>query len=329
MYTKRENFLRTVEGNGPDRLVNGFEAFALFPHPFLRIDREGVVPAPRGAYYKDTWGTTFVFPEGQPGPVPVVTPEARVISDIARWREELIVPDCDRRDLDWDGIRDFFGRVDRSEQFTATELNCGLFERTHNLMGFEDALTNLLLRPDEMHALLDVLLEARIDLARRIIDECAPEVIISHDDFGAKETMFMSPKVWRTFFKERYRKLYGCMAERGVFVVHHGDSFQEPIAADMAEIGIRVWQGAIPSNDILALQKALDGAMTLMGGIAMDKIDVEDWSEAAVRTETRRACELYGPGGFFIPSITYGGPRSIYPGVNETIMDEVARYNGE
>ncbi|MEI3339739.1 MAG: hypothetical protein V8R80_07145, partial [Eubacterium sp.] len=33
-------------------------------------------------------------------------------------------------------------------------------------------------------------------------------------------------------------------------ILHHPDSFCEPIAKDMEEIGIDIWQGVIPSNDI-------------------------------------------------------------------------------
>ena len=57
------------------------------------------------------------------------------------------------------------------------------------------------------------------------------------------------------------------MHDHGVLVMHHADSFLEPIVEDMAEIGVDVWQGVLPENDILKLQKQLDGRMTLMGGI--------------------------------------------------------------
>jgi hypothetical protein len=328
MLTKRENFFRTINGGEPDRLCNGFEAFALFPHPVLQLDRGGVVPPKnRGDYYQDTWGTTYVFPDGEPGAIPIVTAETKVIKDITKWEEQLVIPDYDKYDLDWSQIRDFYAGLDTTDRLKTTEMNNGLFEESHNLMGFEDALINHLLYPDEMHAFLDALLEVRLGLVKRILDECAPEVIIHHDDWGSKTSMFMSPDVWREFYKERYRELYGYMTERGVTVVHHGDSFMQPIASDMAEIGIRVWQGAIPSNDIPAIQQELGGRMTVMGGIAADKIDVENWTEEAVRSEVRRACAEYGPAGGFIPSLTYGGPRSIYKGVQDTITDEVRQYN--
>ena len=57
------------------------------------------------------------------------------------------------------------------------------------------------------------------------------------------------------------------MKDHGVIVIHHADSFCEPIVEDMVDIGIDVWQGVLPENDIVKLQKQLDGRMTLMGGI--------------------------------------------------------------
>ena len=74
---------------------------------------------------------------------------------------------------------------------------------------------------------------------------------------------------------------------------------------DMAEIGVDVWQGVIPDNDIVSLQKKLKGSMVLMGGID-SRIDHKDWTEEEVRRETRRACSEYGKAGSFIPCLTYG-----------------------
>lgn len=63
-----------------------------------------------------------------------------------------------------------------------------------------------------------------------------------------------------------------------------------------------------------------------MGGInsIIDKIN---WSEEEIRKEVRKACETYGPGGNFAPCLTYGGPGSMNPGVDDIIHDEIAGYN--
>ena len=138
----------------------------------------------------------------------------------------------------------------------------------------------------------------------------------------------MSPETWREFFKEPYRKLYSYLHENGVIVMHHGDSYMEPIAEDMAEIGVDIWQGVLPTNDIVGLSKRLDGRMTLMGGID-SVIDRNDASEEEIRNETRRALNEYGNLKNFIPSMTYGGPGTIRPDVEDIIIDEIAKYNME
>ena len=76
----------------------------------------------------------------------------------------------------------------------------------------------------------------------------------------------MAPDVWREFFKAPYKKLYDYLHANGVLIVHHSDSFCEPIAEDIADTGADVWQGVLPTNDILSISEKLDGRMALMGG---------------------------------------------------------------
>ena len=48
-------------------------------------------------------------------------------------------------------------KVDRREKFVGFMCAGGLFERSHHLMGMEEALVNYLEYPDEMAALLRVI----------------------------------------------------------------------------------------------------------------------------------------------------------------------------
>ena len=155
-----------------------------------------------------------------------------------------------------------------------------------------------------------------------------PDAILSHDDWDSKTSLFMQPDTWREFFKAPYKKLYDYLHANGVLVVHHSDSFCEPIVEDMVDIGIDVWQGVLPTNDIVKISGQLDGRMALMGGID-SVVDREDASEEEIRTEVRRCLKEYGELGHFIPSHTYGGPGTIYPHVEPIIFDEIDRYNKE
>ena len=58
----------------------------------------------------------------------------------------------------------------------------------------------------------------------------------------------------------------------------------------MVEIGIQVWQGVLPENNIPALQEQLKGRMVLMGGIGA-AIDRPDSSEEEIRSYVRQTLE--------------------------------------
>lgn len=326
MATPKEIFLELLKPDGkPERQLVQYEALAVqIPDPVFLYIREGSRP---GTTTVDKWGTTILFPEGAPGPTPHITPENKVCPDVTRWREFVHAPAIETMCAEgwepWIGMgRQNAGTDKLLTAFMAT----GIFEQCHFLMGFEDTLTNLYEHPQEMHELIDYITEYRIRYAKLLIDKLEPDAILSHDDWGAKESLFMSPEMWREFFKEPYRKLYDSIRSRNVIVIHHADSYLAPIVEDMVEIGIQVWQGVLPENDIPALQKRLNGRMVLMGGIGA-AIDRPDSTEEEIRTYVRSTLETYCPGGHYIPSITYGGPGTVFPHVDPIINEEILAYN--
>ena len=327
MLTEKENLLETLKKDGkPDRLVNQYEAFAVIMNdPIYRFTRGN---RKKGTVSRDVWGTEIVWPENQPAATPHITEETKVIKDITRWRDYVSVPDLLSRCTDWEAAKAAAAAVDRDRQLLTCFMGTGVFEQCHFLMGFEDALMSLLLEPESMHELIDVIGEYRYTYAKLLIENLHPDAIISHDDWGDHDHLFMQPDIWREFFKPQYERIYGLMKDNGVMIVHHADSFLEPIVEDMAELGIDIWQGTLPSNNIPELQRKLAGWMTLMGGVD-SLIDRPDSTEEAIRREARRVCESYGPGGHFIPSVTYGLSGTIYPHVYDILTDEIAAYNAE
>lgn len=328
MLTPKRNLIETLKNSGkPDRLVNQYQPFALFmSDPVYRFVRGNRV---RGTISKDVWGTEIVWPENQHAAMPHVTEENKVLKDVTKWRE-LRVPDLAAAAKDpaaWTPVLREAAAVDRNEKLVMGFMGTGVFEQLHFLMGFEDTLINLLAEPEAMKELIEMVGDYRLGYMKLLVDNLKPDIILSHDDWGSKNTLFMSPGTWREMIKPQYVKIYGYAVDHGVMVMHHADSFMEPIVEDMVELGVSIWQGVLPQNDIVRLQKQLQGRMVLMGGIDAAIVDRPGTPEAVIRAEVRRACEEYGPGGGFIPCITYGGPGSIFPGVYETISDEIERYN--
>ena len=330
MSAAKDILLELLKKDGkPERLLKEYEPFEMIMNDplnqFCRGNRQ------KGKTTYDRWGTCIMFPEDAPGPMPHVTEDNKVCPDVTEWRNYVKVPDLVANCSEgWEPALELKEEIHKKGQLAMGFMGTGIFEQCHYLMGFEDTLVNLLAEPDDMHELVDAIAEYRFTYAKLLGDNLHPDAILSHDDWGAKTSLFMNPDTWREYFKEPYRKIYGYMRDNGVIVVHHADSYCEPIAEDMAEVGVQIWQGVLPSNDIVAMQKKLDGKMVFMGGIDAAKVDRADSSEEEIRAEVRRACETYAPGGHFIPCLTYGLKDSgIFPGVDRIIEDERERYNQE
>ncbi|MBQ7446560.1 MAG: uroporphyrinogen decarboxylase (URO-D), partial [Eubacterium sp.] len=246
------------------------------------------------------------------------------------WRDYVKVPDLIANCSDgWEEVREKKKQIEDEGFISATIMGTGVFEQLHMLMTFEDTLCNLILYPDEIKEMIEVIAEYRMTYFKLIVENLHPQLIISHDDWGSNAQLFMEPDMWREYFKETYRRFYDYLHENDIIVMHHSDSFCEPIAEDMADIGVDIWQGVLPSNDIVGLTERLNGRMALMGGWD-SAVDREDATEEEIRRETRRACDEYGHLKMFIPSITYGDPfGTIYPKTKGIVVDEVNRYNLE
>lgn len=328
MLTPRENLLETLKPEGnPDRFVNQYQPFVpIMNDPIARYTRGNRI---KGTVSKDVFGTEIVWPEEQFAAMPHVTEKNKVCPDITQWKRYVKIPDLRKECTDWEDAKALAATVDRNEKLVLGFMGTGIFEELHFLMGFEDTLMNLLLEPDDMAELAEAVAEYRFTYAELLCENIKPDIILSHDDWGAKHSMFFSPEVWREFFKPHYKKMYDMIRSHGILVMHHADSFLEPIVTDMSEISIDIWQGVLPQNDIVKIGEELHGSMSLMGGIDAALVDREDASEEEIRAVVHEACDKYRKVPGFIPSLTYGLSGSIFPHVDPIITDEINRCSQE
>lgn len=325
----KDNFLATIRHGKPDRFVKQYEAVALVTgdpvNLFVRGKRyAGMEPT------IDRWGTRVLWPAGQPGPTP--DPLCQVLEDVTEWKDVVKIPDlianCSALPL-WESTLEAAAKIDRSEKLVTVLAPTGVFERLHYLMGFEDALCNFLLEPEALADLAMAVGEYRYQGFKLLVENVHPDAILSHDDWGSKQNLFVQPELWRQVIKPAYVKGYGYLHDAGVLLIHHSDSFCEPIVEDMVDLHIDVWQGVLPQNDIVAIQERLNGRMALMGGIDAAVVDIEQATEETIRAEVRRVCQTYAKNGGFIPCITYGSPGTIYPHADRYINDELDRCSEE
>ncbi len=320
--TPKENLLAMINGGKPDAVVNGWAPFEFMMNPVSLA----MSPLRPGHAVKDAWGVTMNWPAGQPGVMPMEG-DLLVCPDIENWRETLHAPDVASMQFDW---APFLGQQEAARaqgKLTLTMVPVGNFELMHNLMGFENCLVNLIEESETMAEIAEYITDYRMECYKQICENLHPDVLFQHDDWGAKEAMLMQPDLWREILKPGYQRLYGYLHEQGVMVMHHADSYLMPIIPDLEEIGVDIWQGVLPQNDIAKIQA--ESRLVLMGGLDAALIDRADATEEEVRAEVRRVCAAYVPGGRFIPAITAGGPGSIHGHIDPIIADEIDRFSGE
>lgn len=295
--TPRENMMAIFRGEQPEYYGDFQWAAKIMLDPIWMSDS---VPSD-GKEHKDSWGTVCIRPAGAPGKHPYITSENAVVKDVTRWKQQLVIPSF--KDFDWSECEAKAEAVDRGEHFVEYFCAQGLFERSHFLMGMEEAFCSYLEEPEAMFEMLSAIAEYKKAIIKEAAYHIRPDVIFFQDDWGSKQNLFLPPDVWRETIKPLQTDIAKTIHECGMIYVHHADCICEPIVEDMVDIGIDIWQGVIPENDILAIQQRVNGKLALIGGIDAPSIDNEDTSEQEIEAEVRRCIDAYCPGGRFYPGV--------------------------
>ncbi|MCL1835505.1 MAG: hypothetical protein FWG48_05015 [Oscillospiraceae bacterium] len=330
MTTPKENFLRLVSNDDPQWLGNPFRCFNLDSAsglPYL-LDATALAHRRTGKGHTgvtDAWGVIWDWPADQPGPTPNHSDSNKVIKDITRWKEFFDFPDLDS--LDWSATEALAASADRETRIVMAQSPRGMFEFSHAMMGFEDALENYLLEPDDMYELLSAYTDWKIKAAGLCIDHMSPDAMVNFDDWGSKTQMFLPPRVWREILKPLYERFFGYIKSRGVITMQHCDCYAEDVCEDMVEVGIDIWQGVTPENNIPAVASKTGGELFLFGGVNMPAIDYPGVTQTVVREQIRLTIDKYAPTKRYLPIFCSWLP--IYEGVYEAATDEMDIHGAE
>ncbi|SHJ55062.1 uroporphyrinogen decarboxylase family protein [Parasporobacterium paucivorans] len=327
MLTRRENLLETIRGGNPDRFVKQFEPFALQ----WATPQDVRFPAPEygKGIARNCWGVYFSWPEGTPGPVSSLDSEHRLIKDIYHWQDYLKMPETEFPESEWKWIMERADKVDRNEYFVTAAIWPGLFENCLHMMGMEEFVINMYEEPEIIHAILDLMTEYEVRMARQICNHIHPDAVFRLDDWGGQSSTFLSVEMFHEFIFERTKKIYDTYRENGVeIIVHHSDSYAETLVPEMLNMGIDIWQGAFNTNDLPRLVREYKGRLTVMGGINSGIVDSPDWTREKVAAEVEKIIR-WTDSRYFIPNLTFGGDESTYRGVYEAADAEIEKMGKE
>ena len=215
---------------------------------------------------------------------------------------------------DYDNLREQLLSAD-PEGFKARRLfidTCGnLFEIYCWMTGLQNALENVLLKPDLVHAALGKITDFFEAKMRRTLACCADLIDICYfaDDLGTQRNLLMSRKTYREILQPYHRRLFSLAKQLAphASVMLHSDGAVFDILPDLIDAGLDVLEAVQVDADGMDPQRLKDcygGGLCFHGGISVQSL-LPRADEETVFAACRRLVEVFGKDGGYIAAPTH------------------------
>jgi uroporphyrinogen decarboxylase len=191
----------------------------------------------------------------------------------------------------------------KGEYFIVGDIELTIFALARHLVGMEKLLADMALSAPYVEHLLDKCMNFMLAMGKRLVD-LGVDGIWAGDDFGGQNGMLISPKMWRRYFKERYRHLYAELkaVNPQVVIMQHSDGAIAPILGDWIEVGMQVFnpvQPGVPGHDPEELKRRFGDRLSFWGAIDQQNL-LPFGSLAEIEADVKSKIEVLGRGGGYM-----------------------------
>ncbi len=181
-----------------------------------------------------------------------------------------------------------------------------IFETGWALRGLEQMLMDMSMNPDLANRILDIPYHYHLTAAKKLV-EMGVDMIWTGDDVGAQDSMLISPKMWREFFKGRMANYIAELKaiNPNVKVAYHSDGNIMPIIPELIEIGIDVLNPIQPASMDPAEIKQQFGDKLCFWGSIDEQHTLPFGSASDVRDEVLERLKTIGHSGGLILAPTH------------------------
>lgn len=307
--TPKENMLRMLKGEMPLWVPN------------QTLDNNAIQPMVMpDAYARSFGGVDWFGIEWEYEPLTkaaMVKPGTRRLSDITKWKEELVWPDLGEIDWKKDYEDNYRGRM-AQDRFSYFPIVNGLFERTADLTSFEDAFCYLLEEPETLTEFYDKLVDWHIELMGIAKEIYHADMILLHDDMGTQISTFFSPAVYDDLFVPQYQKITKAVHEMGMYICLHSCGSVGTLIPGFIKAGFDAWEGQDSANDKKAIMDTY-GDQLAQCTLYVIPADLDD--EDAIKELHKTVDDLAMTGRFACRL------RDEKPGRKVNLADELYRYS--
>ena len=152
---------------------------------------------------------------------------------------DYIFPDAESPAF-YEGMDEAFSGLEG--KYIRTDIFMLIFERMQALRGYENCLTDFYVYPDEANNLADRIVEFDLGIIRNISQRFPGRIhgMGFTEDWGTQQSLMIHPRLWRQFFKPRYKILFDAMHNAGWHIWMHTDGRMNVVLEDLIELGLDV-----------------------------------------------------------------------------------------
>ena len=283
----------------------------------LQIDTRGL-PGDYDAYerkqwlnedeYLDSFGITYRMPPGglyydfYKSPLePYDTVEE--MEDNYTWPDPIVPEEVA-------GLREKAQKLKAENKYAIVGdvVNCGIWERSQNVRGFQQLLMDLLDNEEVAHYILRHMVDHQKARMEQYLNEVGEylDVVCAFDDLATGRSTVMSIETFRTMVKPYMAEYWGFLKERAPHakLMYHSCGAIEPFIDDLCEIGMDILNpiqtNAFGMDPVLLKKKyghkvvfwgAIDAATTMAHGTREDVIREVDKKVSALGPTGYVLCE--------------------------------------
>ena len=200
----------------------------------------------------------------------------------------------------------------------------GIYERAYALMGFQEFMLNLTLKPKAVHDLLEKITKYKVEYAKKVV-EMGFKVAHHGDDLGTQVGTFFSKGMFREFVLPYLKEAWQPYNDAGIPIIMHSCGCLTDFIPDLLEIGLRVIEPVQPCMDLAYLKKEFGKDLVFWGGIETQEV-LPFGTPEQVRELARATIRVLGKGGRHIiaPSqeVMNDVPIANVKALVETIVEE-------
>ena len=275
----------------------------------------------KAAYNPDGWLLYYDF-VGHP------LSDAETVADLAKYKW----PDP-HDPARYEGIEETARKLSEETEYgVMANVISSIFEFSWYLRGYMRFFEDVILNPEMISALLEMMGEYQRALCSEVLDRIGPyiTVVMTGTDLGTQRAPVISPEVYRSLVWPEYKKLWDLIKSKtDAKIFYHSCGSLYPMIPYLIEGGIDILHPVQPMaanmGDREKLKREFGDQITFWGGFDQQHV-LPFGTPKEVKDETKKLLDAFMPGGGFVFAAGHNIQSDVPPENVIMLFDTVREY---